>query len=359
MTPAPDAGNAAGFGSWIRSQRGERNSVDSRRPYSFLIEQERAASGDIVPVVTIFLTNRECPWRCVYCDLWKNTLEQSIPPGAIPEQIDFALARLAQSSTAVPAASAGLASPDDGVQVGHAGGTPVLLSATPPRPHLKLYNAGSFFDPRAIPPEDYPSIAARARAFGHVIVECHPSLVNDRVLRFRDLLPPGVTLEVAMGLETAHHEVLAKLNKRMTLADFARAAEFLHTQQIALRSFILVKPPFETDEAEALNWSNRSLEFAFDCHSAVAVLIPVRGGNGALEELARLGQFSPPALATLEAALDHGIALRRGRVFADVWDVEKFAACPACASARRSRLIRMNARQEIAAQVQCVSCGDR
>ena len=357
MSQVSNAGNVAGFEQWIRSQRGARNPVDPRRPYSFLIEQERAASGDILPVVTVFLTNRECPWRCVYCDLWKNTLEESVPPGAIPEQIDFAFAQLARSSTAVPAASGGQFSVECDLHFDHAGGTPVLLSTTPPRPHLKLYNAGSFFDPRAIPPEDYPAIAARARDFAHVIVECHPSLVNDRVLRFREMLPPGVTLEVAMGLETAHPEVLAKLNKRMTLDDIARAAEFLHTHQIALRSFILVKPPFETDEAEALHWARRSLDFAFDCHSSVAVLIPVRGGNGALEELARRGEFSPPRLATLETALDYGLALRRGRVFADGWDIETFANCPACALARRTRLLQMNVRQEIAPPVRCARCG--
>ncbi len=356
MSLAPDAESAAELGRWIRSRRGERNPVDPRRPYSFHIEQERAASGELVPVTTIFLTNRECPWRCVYCDLWKNTLEESVPPGAIPEQIGFALARLRESSTAVPAASGSRSSQIHGEELGHAGATPVLLSAASPRPHLKLYNAGSFFDPRAIPPDDYPAIAARTRGFGHIIVECHPSLVNDRVLRFRDLLSPGVTFEVAMGLETAHPEVLARLNKRMTLADFVRAAELLHTHQIALRSFILVKPPFETDEAEALHWSKRSIEFAFDCHSSVTVLIPVRGGNGALEELARLGQFSPPKLATLDAALDHGLALRRGRVFADVWDVEKFATCPACAPARRRRLVEMNSLQEALPSVECSSC---
>lgn len=354
MSLAPDAGPAADFDQWILSRRRGRNPVDGRRPYLTLVEEERAASGDIVPVLTIFLTNRECPWRCVYCDLWKNTLEQSVPPGAIPEQIDVALARLAQSITAVPAASAGLPSPDGGEQLGHAGAMPVLRSSAVR--HLKLYNAGSFFDPRAIPPEDYPAIAARTRGFRHVIVECHPSLVNDRVLRFRDLLPSGVTLEVAMGLETAHPEVLAKLNKRMTLEDFARAAEFLHTHQIALRSFILVKPPFETDEAEALHWSKRSLEFAFDCYASIAVLIPVRAGNGAVEELARLGQFSPPTLATLEAALDHGLTLRRGRVFADVWDIEKFATCPVCIPDRRRRLVEMNLRQEISPSVACSTC---
>src|SRR6185436_18367570 len=109
----------------------------------------------------------------------------------------------------------------------------------------------SFFDTRAIPIEDYSAIAARAQAFERLIVECHPSLVGDSAVRFRDLLvgqassrSPLLQLEVALGLETAHPEVLEKLNKRMTLDHFGRSAAFLREHGIALRTFILVKPPF-------------------------------------------------------------------------------------------------------------------
>lgn len=54
------------------------------------MEDERAEDGAVVPVATVFLTNRECPWRCLMCDLWQNTLTERLPPGAIPEQIDHA-----------------------------------------------------------------------------------------------------------------------------------------------------------------------------------------------------------------------------------------------------------------------------
>jgi len=304
---------------WILSRRLKRNVVDPLRPYAFLTEQERAESGEIVPVTTIFLTNRECPWRCLMCDLWRNTLERSVPPGAIPSQIDFALKSL------------------------------------PPARQLKLYNSGSFFDPRAIPPEDLPAIAERARSFERVIVECHPALVGESALRFRDLLDGK--LEVAMGLETAHPEVLARLNKRMTLDQFARAAEFLREHSIALRVFILVKPPF-LDEAEALEWARRSIDFAFDCGATVASLIPTRFGNGALEALVEQGQFSPPKLATLEEAAAYGVSLRRGRVFADLWDLEKFSGCAACFAERRECLERMNFTQETGLPVVCSRCHD-
>lgn len=57
------------------------------------------------------------------CDLWTSTLPGDTPRGAIPAQIRAALAEL------------------------------------PPARRIKLYNAGSFFDPKAIPPDDDGEIA--------------------------------------------------------------------------------------------------------------------------------------------------------------------------------------------------------
>ena len=324
ITPSPaDAASyprsAAERDRWILSRRGARNVVEVSRPYGFLTEPERAESGEVVPVATIFLTNRECPWRCLMCDLWKNTLTETVPAGAIPAQIDFALAQLPASR------------------------------------QIKLYNSGSFFDPRAIPPGDYPAIADRLRAFERVIVECHPSLVGESALRFRDMLSGKI--EVAMGLETFHPEVLLKLNKRMTLEQFSHAATFLREHDIALRVFVLVKPPF-LNEAEALEWAGRSVDFAFNCGASVVSLIPTRPGNGALETLAAQGKFSPPKLATFEAAFDYAIGLRRGRVFADTWDLERFSDCAECFCARRERLERMNISQQSEAQVTCGACAE-
>ncbi len=308
---------------WILAQRPPRNAVDVSRPYAFLAEEERAESGEVVSVATIFLTNRECPWRCLMCDLWKNTVTETVPVGAIPAQIDYALEQI------------------------------TARGDTPPPKQIKLYNSGSFFDPRAIPPADYPAIAGRVRGFERVIVECHPALVGESAVRFRNLV--GTKLEVAMGLETAHPDVLAKLNKRMTLEQFSHAAAFLKANDIALRVFILVKPPF-LDEAESLHWARRSLDFAFDCGATIASLIPVRGGNGALEALAASGGFSPPKLATLEAAAEYGVGLRRGRVLADLWDLKKFSDCAACFPVRAARLQEMNLRQVVAERMAC-PCG--
>ncbi|MGC2617777.1 MAG: radical SAM protein [Acidobacteriaceae bacterium] len=331
---------AADRDQWILAQRPPRHVVDPETPYAFLVEDERTSTGEIVPVATIFLTNRECPWRCIMCDLWRNTLAEPTPPGAIPAQIEYALEQLrAVEPNRVPHS--------DGTALFHA----VRVGSSR---HIKLYNAGSFFDPRAIPPEDHLAIAESVRSFDRVIVECHPALINDAVLRFRDLL--SGQLEIAMGLETAHPEVLEKLNKRLTLDQFKAAADFLHRNSIDLRVFILVQPPFMRPE-ESLHWAERSLDFAFDCGATAATLIPTRAGNGAMDSLARAGEFTPPTLATLEAAVAYGLKLQRGHIFSDLWDLPRSIDCPACSAARVARLRAMNLSQTLEPPIPCEICG--
>jgi archaeosine synthase beta-subunit len=316
VLPSVYPARAAERDAWILSRRPARENRDPYLPYEYFVEEECATGGSVQPVATIFLTNRECPFRCLMCDLWRNTLSETVPPGAIPAQIDHALLKL------------------------------------PPARQLKLYNSGSFFDPQAIPAEDYAAIAQRANRFERVIVENHPALTGDACLRFRDLLEGG--FEVAMGLETVQRQVLAGLNKRMTLEQFSTAAGFLRRNGIDLRVFILVQPPL-MPAAEALPWAERSLEFAME-HGATAVtLIPTRAGNGAMEALMASGQFAPPALHTLESAMEYGLRLKAGRVFADLWGLRE--SCAHCHAQRAARLRRMNLQQTVLDTIPCAHCG--
>ena len=107
---------------------------------------------------------------------------------------------------------------------------------------------------------------------------------------------------------------------------------------------------------EAVLWAQRSVDFAFDCGATAVTLIPTRGGNGAMEALADNQQFSPPRLETLEASFGYGLGLKRGRVFADLWNSEKIPACPVCRIPRIARLRHMNVSQINLAPVRCDSC---
>ncbi len=298
----------------ILALRSKKNAVSADRPYAFFVEPERTREGTLEDIATLLLTNRECPFRCLMCDLWRNTTDTRVPVGSIPGQIEFALSRL------------------------------------PPARHIKLYNAGNFFDAQAIPTADVPVVAKQLNGMKTVIIECHPLLINDRCLDFRDRLEGE--LEVAMGLETVHPEILPRLNKRMTLDDFHRAVDFLRNAGIFVRAFLLLRPPYLTEE-EGLEWACRSLEFAFDAGVECCIVIPTRAGNGAIDLLQQQGDFSPPALGSLEKALEWGIRRQRGRVFVDLWDVEKLFACQRCGPARAERLRQMNHSQIVPPAIDC------
>lgn len=311
----------AGREEFVSSRRPPKNAVDPGRPYGFFVEEEAVAPGASAPVATIFLTNRECTWRCTMCDLWKNTLDVPTHRGAIPAQIRYALDRL------------------------------------PPARHVKLYSAGSFFDAAAIPPADLSEIGRLVRGFSRVVVECHPALAGGAVPRFRDLLA-GPELEVAVGLETAHAGALEKLNKGMTVADFESACRFLVSHDLRVRSFVLVGIPF-LRKGEWPAATRASVDLSFGAGASVVSLIPTRLGNGTLEELRRQGVFEPPGLRDLERALgdsfeggERGASAAggggaRGLVLADLWNAQELAAPTCCATARIERLRRMNHLQGI------------
>ena len=281
------------------------------------------------------------------CDLWKNTLTESVAAGTIPAQIDYALERGRPRPQQLSLAQG--SGPEKGNRaLGIAAGG----EARAPK-QIKLYNSGSFFDRSAIPKEDHPEVAQRVRQFSRVILECHPKLVNEEVLRFRDLL--GTDLEIAMGLETANPETLARLNKGMTLGDFAKATGFLRNNDIGVRAFILLKPPFTTEE-EGVTWAKRSIDFAFDSGVNVACVIPTRSGNGAVDALAARDEFSRPHLTSLEEVLDYGLGLKRERVFADLWDLQLFSKCAGCFEQRRQRLHQMNLSQRLLPRITCPAC---
>ncbi|WP_146511500.1 radical SAM protein [Thalassoglobus neptunius] len=302
----------------IRAARPARNPVVPEKPYAFFVEKEHNASGAVVDVATLLLTNAECPFTCLMCDLWKNTLPRSGPEVSIANQIRTALGEL------------------------------------PLAREIKLYNSGNFFDPKAIPRHQYGEIAELVRRFDTVIVENHPKLCGDECKRFRDLIAPA-QLEIALGLETCHPEVLAALNKDMTLTDFDRATDFLNQSQIRTRAFVLLRPPF-MNEAEGIEWAERTVTFAFDRGVSLCAVIPTRAGNGIMEQLELEGHFSPPEGDSMEQILSRCLEMKRGRVTIDLWDAERFFSCENCRVKRIQRLQNMNLTQMIEPSIECAEC---
>jgi radical SAM enzyme (TIGR01210 family) len=299
----------------IEILRPARNKVNSEIPYHFMHEEEPDEHGNLQQVNTIFLTGKECSFKCLMCDLWKNTLTTSTPEGAILKQIDYALSKLPQAEV------------------------------------IKLYNSSNFFDPKAIPLKDYPGIIERLSSYKRVIVENHPKLCNKSCVDFNEKLKG--TLEIAMGLETIHPDVLPKLNKQLTAEDFKDAAKFLRINEIPTRAFVLLNPPFLTDAKENIEWAFKTVEFAFECSINCCSIIPTRSGNGIMEVLQENGEYVPPTLVALEEVMERALALQQGRVFVDTWEIGFLSKCDQCFEARKGRLEQMNLLQKFLPIIKC------
>jgi len=317
-----------------RSLQAARAKIDPWQALDWLLEEEHTPEGDLVPSLTIFLAGSECPFTCVFCDLWQYTLKGETPAGAIPAQIQKALLEASKK----------------------------LPQERWKHTVLKLYNASNFFEIGAVPPEDDPAIVELVSPFGRVVVECHPRLVGERCFRFAEGLEGK--LEVAMGLETVHPRALPLLSKGVTLDAFDEAAGALAEEGIDLRCFVLLGSPYVEAE-KSVEWTVTSVRHALALGARHVSVIPVRPGEGALEELERQGHFKPPTLEDLEDVLDSLVLGRaalegtvlEGTVTADLWDLERLASCNACWQERKARLEALNQTGQPQPPVICAICG--
>jgi radical SAM enzyme (TIGR01210 family) len=280
----------------IESLRPPRPSLSAWSKPRVSFESEPDGEGGTAFTTAVFLTGAECPFRCSMCDLWKHTTKDPTPVGAIPFQLREALREGPEG---------------DG-----------YTRAT--QRWVKLYNASNFFDPRAIPAEDYAEIADLCRGFDRVVVENHPKLSDERVLSFARSI--DAKLEIAMGLETVHPAAMQLLNKSMTLADFESAVQFCSSHQIDVRAFVLLHPP-GVERQDSVEWTWKTIDFAFETDVRHVSVIPVRSGNGWVDQQCARGQYSIPDLQMVsdffsQVGARTGSSVDRVLVF-DLWDWEK------------------------------------
>ena len=300
---------------FVLQHRGPKNLVDPRRAYATAWEEEPDASGALVPTAVVFLTNRECPFRCVMCDLWMNTLDDAVPRGAIAHQIRGALSEL------------------------------------PPARHIKLYNAGSFFDPQQIPADDDEEIAATVEGFDRVIVESHPAFLSgaygERCRRFQASIPGRLEVADRSGDCASRRARAAQqaddargVSPRGRLPPPARhRAARVHAAQPAVRA----RPtrPSNGPADRSMSPPTAAPPRARSFRPAAATARWKRSAT----------RSSPPRLPELEAVIEYGLRQRRAgpdrmRVFADLWDVERLfvrlltgAGRPAAAMNREQRIV--------------------
>jgi len=160
---------------------------------------------------------------------------------------------------------------------------------------LKLYTSGSFLDEDEVDAGVADTILKTCKDLGlRLLFETRPEYVTPA--RVGRLLFLHEDIEVALGLESANDKVLrCSINKGFTVKDYDRAAEILREREVDIRTYVLLKPPFLTED-EAIRDSVATMAHAAEV-SATLSLNPVNVQKGTLvEKLWRSWSYRPPWL---------------------------------------------------------------
>lgn len=305
----------------IRAARTAKPEHNPWQPIGQDWEIERGVHSVLRETLTVYLTGAECPFTCLFCDLWQHTLPRKTPVGALPKQLAIAL----NNAATIPENAA-----------------------------IKLYNASNFFDPHAVPIEDFDKLANLCDEFVRITVESHPKFLGERCEAFHEML--FGRLEVALGLETIHPVVFPRLKDGMTLSDFDCGVEWAKSRGIGVRAFVLVGLPW-VPAVEFPTWAARSTARAFEAGADRVSLIPLRTDDGILRTMREKNKIEPVTLGHLEDALAASFEVinseTSGIIEADIWNVEALIVCQHCAADRIERLKRANQKQYLESEVPC------
>ncbi len=244
----------------VRSLRPEKpREFDESKPIAMWTEKD-TVNGEITDAFVLILRTRGCYWAlnsgCTMCGYINDARMEPVSDENMAIQLEKALKKYR------------------GERV------------------VKIFTSGSFLDPNEISPGMQVKIA---RAFGDAdrfIVESLPEFVVGNILE----PVKQENLEIAIGLESASDDVLEKnVNKSFRVKDYVRAAELMKEMGIALKTYLLLKPPFMT-EKEAIEDAKKSVLFAAKYSDEIS-LNPINIQSHTLvNRLWKRGEYRPPWL---------------------------------------------------------------
>ena len=179
---------------------------------------------------------------------------------------------------------------------------------------VKLYNSGSFLDPKEIPVHSQKSIMAKIAKFDHIqefVIECLPEIINMQINVLRELkeIFNQRPIFIGVGLETTNGYILRSyVNKPFTFENhFMKCVQNARNVGAEVKAYLLLKPPFLTEQ-EAIDDAIHSIKDSFEVSDCKLVsLNPVCVHADTLVDLLwKKQEYSPPWLWSVLEVLKEG-----------------------------------------------------
>lgn len=172
-----------------------------------------------------------------------------------------------------------------------------------PAPLVKIYSSGSVLDDRELSLESLELIADTFADRKRIVLESLPDFVTeDRLEPFTDR---DVAVDVAIGVETSSDRVRRDtINKYFDFADVVDATLIASDLGIGVKSYLLLKPPFLTEQ-EAIEDAVKSVRdcAALDACHTVSVNPTTVQRYTMVDRLHYRDGFRPPWLWSIVAVL--------------------------------------------------------
>lgn len=176
---------------------------------------------------------------------------------------------------------------------------------------VKVYTSGSFTDQNEVPIAVREQILRKVKNSGaKMLFESRPEFVSAESMK--ECTGACSNLEVALGLESANDRILEKsIRKGFTFRDYERAAKAALAAGATVRTYLLLKPPFLTEE-EAIADAIQSVSKASP-YSRVITVNPVNvQRRTTVERMWKAWSYRPPWLWSVVEVLrraEHGDSL--------------------------------------------------
>ena len=271
-----------------------------KKPVSFWIKEARLLN-EVGKEFTIILRTKGCSWAlgemggCSMCGYVQDANIENVKPEFITNQFEYALKN---KITEIEK--------DNNNYV------------------LKIFNSGSFFDDEEISDQVREHIyekISKIPKIKEVVIESRADYINHKNLaEMRDLLQDKY-IEIGIGLETADDHIRQHyINKGLTFDDFKIALSTCKENNIGVKAYLLLKPPF-LNEQGAIDDCVNSIRTCINLAVNTISINPLNIQKGSLAEyLWYQNRYRPPWFYSLFKCLKKAVIqedLKKTRILSD------------------------------------------